>query len=332
MVGIGRNVVRRREFIAGVGSVLTWPSAIRAQQPATPKVGFLFVGVAEKSIFLADAFRRGLTENGYVEGKNLVIEYRWADRYDQLPSLAADLVNRGVAVLFASPLSGGLAAKNATRSIPIVFESGGDPVDFGLVDSLNRPGGNITGISELTQKLVPKRLELLREALPRATAFSMLVNPMARSTASTTSEAADAARTVGVKLHFHNAKDNDEIVRAFAEYAALGTNGLLINPGPLFLNERESILGLATRYSAPVIYFDRIFAVSGGLMSYGASLADLLRQAGAYVARILKGEKPADLPVQQPTKFELVINLKAAKQLALSIPPTLLARADEVIE
>ena len=333
IAGIGRDVVRRREFIAGVGFAVTWPPlAIRAQQSATTTVGFLFVGVAEKSIFLADAFRRGLTENGYIEGKNLVIEYRWADRYDQLPSLAADLVNRRVTVLFAAPLSGGLAAKNATKSIPIVFESGGDPVDFGLVDSLSRPGGNITGISELTQKLVPKRLGLFREVLPRATVLSMLVNPMARSTAAATAEAADAARAAGVELHFHNAKDRDEIAHAFAQYAALGANGILINPDPVFLSEREFILELATRHSVPVMYFDRVFTVSGGLMSYGASLAELFRQSGVYVGRILKGEKPADLPVQQPTKFELVINLNTAKQLGLSIPPMLLARADEVIE
>ena len=324
--------MRRREFIAGVGSALAWPSAIKAQQPTTPTVGFLNVGIAEKSMFYADALRRGLTETGYIDGKNLTIEYRWAERYDQLPSLAADLVDRGVTVLFASPLSAGLAAKKVTRSIPIVFCSGGDPVDFGLVDSLNRPGGNITGISQLTQKLVPKRFELLREVVPRATAFSMLVNPTARATASAIGDAKAAAQAVGVKLHFHSAKDKEEIAHAFAEYVELGANALLINPDPLFLDERELILGLATRRSVPTIYFDRIFVAAGGLMSYGASLAELFRLAGVYVGRILKGEKPADLPVQQPTNFELVINLKAAKELALSIPATLLASATEVIE
>jgi putative ABC transport system substrate-binding protein len=286
----------------------------------------------ERSVFAVDAFRRGLAETGYVEGKNLKIEYRWAQRYDQLPSLADDLVNRGVAVLFATPLSGGLAAKNATRSIPIVSSSGGDPVDFGLVDSLSRPGGNVTGISQMTQKLVPKRLELLREALPWATVFSMLVNPAARSTASAIAEAKGAAQAVGIELHFQSAKDKDEIDHAFAAYAELGANGLLVNPDPLFFNERELVLELTTRRRVPAMYFDRIFAASGGLMSYGASIADIFRQAGVYVGRILKGEKPADLPVQQPTKFEFVINLKTAKQLALSIPSTLLASADEVIQ
>jgi putative tryptophan/tyrosine transport system substrate-binding protein len=199
------------------------------------------------------------------------------------------------------------------------------------VDSLNKPGGNVTGISQLTQGLVPKRLALLREVLPRARVFSMLVNP-ARSTASTIAEARDAAQTVGVELHFQSAKDQDEIDRAFAEYAELGAEGLLINPDPLFVNERELILRLAARRSVAAIYFDRIFVASGGLMSYGASLTDIARQAGVYVGRILKGEKPADLPVLEPTKFELVINLKAAKELGLGIPATLLASADELIE
>jgi putative tryptophan/tyrosine transport system substrate-binding protein len=324
--------MRRREFIAGVGSTLAWPSAIKAKQATIPTVGFLVVGSAKAQVDVADAFRGGLAENGYIEGKNLALEYRWADRYDQLPSLAADLVYQDVTVIFASPLSAGLAAKTVTRSIPIVFLSGGDPVDFGLVDSLNRPGGNVTGISQLTQKLVPKRLDLLREVLPRATVFSMLVNPLGRTTASTSSEAADAAHTAGVELHFHNAKDKEEIVRAFAEYVAVGASGLLINPDPLFVTERDLILDLAKRHRVPVIYFDRVFVMSGGLMSYGANLAELFRQSGVYVSRILKGEKPADLPVQQPTKFELVINQKAARELALSIPATLLASADEVIE
>jgi putative ABC transport system substrate-binding protein len=235
--------MRRREFIAGA-TALAWHSAAKAQQPAAPTIGFLSLGANETSAFLND-FRRGLTESGYVEGKNLTIEYRWAERYDQMPSLAADLVNRGVAVLFAQPLSGGLAAKNATTSIPIVFSSGGDPVDFGLVNSLNKPGGNITGISQLTQGLVPKRLELLREALPRARVFSMLLNPAARSTVAAIAEARGAAQTVGVELHFQSAKDKDEIDRAFAAYAELGANGLLINPDPLFVNERELILRLA---------------------------------------------------------------------------------------
>jgi putative ABC transport system substrate-binding protein len=324
--------MRRREFIAGVGSALAWPSAIKAQQPTIPTVGYLFFGIAGKSVFRVDAFRRGLAETGYIEGKNLAIEYRWADRYDQLPSLAADLANRGVAVLYASPTSAGLAAKNATRSIPIVFVSGSDPVDFGLVDSLNRPGGNITGISQLTQKLVPKRLELLREVVPRATVFSMLVNPMARPTASTIAEAKAAAQAVGVEVHFLSAKDKDEIAHAFAEHVELGAKALLINPDGLFIDERELIVGLAAQRSVPTIYFDRIFATSGGLMSYGASLADLYRQAGVYVGRILKGEKPANLPVLQPTKYELIINLKTAKALGIDVPSTLLARADEVIE
>jgi putative tryptophan/tyrosine transport system substrate-binding protein len=321
--------MRRRKFIAGL-ITLAWQSVADAQQTAGPAVGYLSFGAAETSPFLTD-FRRGLAESGYIEGKNLTIEYRWAQRFDQLPSLAADLVNRGVAVLFALTLSGGLAAKNATRSIPIVCLSGGDPVNFGLVDSLNKPGGNVTGISELNQGLVPKRLELLREALPGAKVFSMLINP-ARSATSTIPEARDAARRVGVELHFQSAKDKDEIDHAFAEYAELGAQGLLINPDPLFVNERELILGLAMRRRVAAIYFDRIFAASGGLMSYGASLADIYRQAGVYVGRILKGEKPANLPVLQPTKFELVINLKAAKELGLGIPATLLASADEVIE
>ena len=324
--------MRRREFIAGAGSALVWPSAIQAQQQV-PTVGFLHVGTPESSGHLAEAFRLGLAEKGYVERKNLTVEYRWADRYDQLPLLAADLVNRGVAALFAFPLSGGLAAKNATRSIPILFVSGGDPVDSGLVDSLNRPGGNITGISELTQKLVPKGFELLREILPGALIFSMLINPTGgRVAARARAEATAAAQAIGAELHFLEAKDRDEIPGAFGENVALRAKGLLINPDPLFLKERDLILEFAREHRVPVMHFERIFAVSGGLMSYGASVPELFRQAGVYVGRILNGEKPADLPVQQPTKFELVINLKAAKELALTIPATLLASADEVIE
>ena len=321
--------MKRREFIAGLVANLTLPAAMQA---ATPVVGFLYVGREDRSAIFAEAFRRGLEEAGYINDKNLTIEYRWANRYDQLPLLAEDLVNRKVNVLFATPLSAGFAAKRATTTIPIVFLTGGDPVDAGLVDSLSSPGGNATGVSELTQKLVPKRLEFLRELLPQAKVFAMLVNPAARSTGPATAEAAAAAEAVGLKLHFAGANNKEEIARAFTALSERAAEGLLINPDPLFLDERDLILDLASRQRVPTVYFDRVFSASGGLMSYGPSLSELFRLAGVYVGRVLKGARPADLPVQQPTKFELVINLSTAKQLALTVPATLLARANEVVE
>ena len=325
----------RREFITLLGgAAVTWPLTARAQQPAMPVIGFLHSGAAVQWRYVVEAFRGGLSNEGYVEGQNIAIQFRWAeDQYDRLPGLAADLVRSDVAVLVAA---GGpvvaLAAKAATETVPIVFTAVTDPVKSGLVASLNRPGGNATGTAGLTTELDAKRLELLREMVPSADVVGVLINPNRPGVEAQTRDLTAAAQTIGQRCVIVSAGNAPELVIAFQALARDRVGALLITADPLFNSKREEIIGLASRHTIPAIFQWRDFAAAGGLASYGPRLTDTYRQAGLYTGRILKGEKPADLPVVQPTKFELVINLKTAKALGLEIPPTLLARADEVIE
>jgi ABC-type uncharacterized transport system substrate-binding protein len=324
---------RRKAIILFGSASLAWPLTARAQQPAMPMVGFLNAGSASMATPFVAAFNRGLAETGYIDRKNVAIEYRWANgQYDQMPALVADLVNRQVAVLVVGTLTAGFTAKAATKTIPIVFSSGTDPVDAGLVESLNHPGGNLTGIASITQQIVPKRLQYLREVIPGATMFGMLINPDARATAPSSAAALAAAQTLGVQIHFLSTKSDDELQQAFTTLTQLRADALLVTPDPFFDVRRDQLIALAARHAVPAIYSDRPFAVAGGLMSYGPDRPDISRQMGLYTGRILKGEKPANLPVQQPTKFEFVINLKTAKALGLTVPTTLLTTADEVIE
>ena len=326
--------MRRREFIKVVaGSVVVWPLAAHAQPAAMPIVGVLDSSSANEYAPFLVAFREGLHEAGFIEGRDVAIEYRWADgRYDRLPSLAAELVRVPVAVLVATGITAAAAAKAATSTVPIVFNTGGDPVRFGLVASLNKPGGNITGVASLGKVLVAKRFELLRELVPKANAVAFLVNPNNAVAALDTSDAQAAAATLGYQLIIVKGGSAGDIDAAFATIAEQRAGGLLQQLDPFLQSRREQLVGLAARYALPAIYERRDFATAGGLMSYGTSLRDALRLVGRYAGRLLKGEKPANLPVQQPTKFELVINLKTANALRLTVPPTLLTRADEVIE
>jgi putative ABC transport system substrate-binding protein len=327
--------MRRRDFIASLGAVVVaWPECTRAQQPM-PVIGFLGVFSPAEATPLVDAFRRGLDEAGYVEGRNVAIEYRWAEkRYDRLPTLAADLVGHPVRVIAAT--GGGVsarAAKAATAMIPIVFVAGDlDPVSSGLVSSLNRPGGNITGIAPSTSVLGPKRLEMLHEMVPGSSLIGMLLNPNYADAETQLREAQEAALTLGIKLMILKASSEAELDIAFANFGKQQTGALLVANDAVFLSRREQLAALAARYAIPAIYSYREYVVSGGLMSYAPSLADSYRQAGVYTGKILKGAEPAELPVMQPTKFELVINLKTAKALGLTIPQIILARTDEVIE
>jgi putative ABC transport system substrate-binding protein len=326
--------MKRREFITLLGGAATWPLAARAQQPAMPVVGFLYPGAPEANANLVAAFRKGLSETGYVEGQNVAIEYRWADnQYDRLPAMAADLVRRQVAVIAAAAsTAAAVAAKAATKTIPIVFSGGGDPVQTGLVASLNRPGGNVTGISSMNVELGAKRLGILHELLPSATRFAVLVNPNSPLTEPFVADVRAAAGAIGRSIEVLTASTNREIDAAFANLVQKRAEALVILPDPLFINRRVQLATLAVRHALPAIYPFREDAEAGGLMSYGSSLGYAFHQAGIYTGRILKGEKPADLPISRATKFEFVINLQTAKLLGLDIRPSLLAIADEVIE
>jgi putative ABC transport system substrate-binding protein len=324
--------VNRRELMLLLGGAMTAARGLRAQHKSMPVIGYL--GGASPGPFapFVAAFHQGLNEAGYVEGQNLAIEYRWAEgRYDRLPALAADLVDRKVDVIATSggPVPA-RAAKNATSAIPIVFVAG-DPVEQGLVASLARPGGNLTGFSVMATEVWPKRLELLSELIPRTRVIGLLVNPGTVPNR-LIQEVQEAARTKGLQLHTLNAGTDAELETAFASLVQLQVGGLVVGTDPFFNSRREELVVLAARQAVPAIYEWREFTAAGGLISYGSSLSGSYRQAGAYVGRILKGEKPADLPVQQPTTFELVVNLNTAKALGLAVPPSILARADEVIE
>jgi putative ABC transport system substrate-binding protein len=326
--------MRRRDFIAGLGVAAVLRGAAHAQQPAMPIVGCLSGGTSEGFAGLMAAFRQGLGEAGFVGGKNIAIEYRWAEegQYDRLPALAADLVSRNAAVIFANPIPAALAAKGATSTIPIVFAIGSDPVESGLVASMNRPGGNITGVSFLSVALSAKRLELIRGLVPKAATLALLINPKNPNADAQSDEIKKAAATFGLQLNTYNVGSVGEFEGVFAKVVQQGTDALLVSADPFFISQRDQLVSLAARHAVPAIYAVREFVQAGGLLSYGASFADGYRQAGAYAGRILKGERPADLPVIQPTAYELVINLKTAKALGLELPPTLLATADEVIE
>jgi putative ABC transport system substrate-binding protein len=326
--------MRRRKFIALVGGVVSaWPLAARAQNSTLPVVGYLYVGVPGTSN--SSAFAKGMSELGFIVGRNVAVEYRWAENQNErLPLLAAELVRREVSVIVAAGGSVAVAAaKAATQRIPIVFSVGDDPVKAGLVASFNRPGGNVTGISFINAQLTAKRIGLLHELLPAATRFALLVNPdNQRAAEAVVADAKAAASAIGRQIEIVSAKTNREIDAAFISIAQRRAEALLVGPSPLFSSRRAQLATLATRHALPTVHFTREFVEVGGLMSYGSSIADANRLAGIYVGRILKGEKPADLPVQQATKFEFVINLQTARALGLTVPPTLLANADEVIE
>ena len=325
--------MRRREFIAGVGSAAVWPLVARAQQGAMPVIGFLSGVSSGPFAQRLAAFHQGLNETGTVEGRNVAIEYRWAeDQYDRLPALVTDLVSRKVAVIVAYTDAAAFAAKAATRTIPIVFISGSDPVGGGIVPSLNRPGEGITGVSWFGVDLVPKQLALLHELVPNAAVIALLVDLNAPNAASYVSRVRAAAPTLQLQLIVLDARTASDIDTAFAGLVQKRASALVVGAGAFLVSRRDQIVALAARFGIPASYSVRTFPAVGGLMSYGAPLSDIYRQLGLYAGRILRGEKPADLPVLQPTKFELVINLKTAKALGLTIPETLLATADEVIQ
>ena len=330
--------MRRREFIAGLGGAAVWPLAARAQQREVPVIGFLGPGGSPSAGNLVAgnlvaAFRLGLRETGYVEGRNVEIEYRFAEgQYDRLPALAAELVQRRVAVLVAGGAPTATAAKAATTTIPVVFSAGVDPVAMGLVASLNRPGGNVTGVTNLSIELGPKRLELLREVVPTATSAAFLINPTDATAETQSRDMLAAARTFGLQIQVLHASNERDFDTVFATIVRLRTGGLIISNDAFFTNRSGQLAALAISHAVPAIFHFREFVEAGGLMSYGSSNPDTFRIAGSYTGRILKGERPADLPVLQSTKVELFINLKTAKALGLTVPQSILLRADEVIE
>jgi putative tryptophan/tyrosine transport system substrate-binding protein len=326
--------MRRREFITLLGgAAAAWPLAARAQQPAMPVVGFLGSTSPDLYAHLVRAYRQGLSEAGYDEGRNVAIDFRWAEsQYERLPALATELVDRRVTVIAAGALPAAVTAKAATTTIPIVFSIGVDPVAFGLVASLNRPGGNVTGVTNLNLELGPKQLEVLRELLPAATVMAALVNPTNPNADSHTSDLQTAARKLGIQLQILHASSERDFETVFTSLVQARASGLVIGADAFLLSRSKQLGALSTRHAVPAIYQFREFVEAGGLLSYGSSITDSYRQLGVYTGRILNGEKPADLPVQQSTKVGLIINLKTAKLLGLEVPPTLLARADEVIE
>jgi putative tryptophan/tyrosine transport system substrate-binding protein len=329
--------MRRRKFSILLGGALTasnaWRFAARAQQKATPVIGYLGAGALGPSAVNVAAFRQGLSDSGYVEGQNLTVVYRWAEgRVDRMPAFAADFIGRKVDVIVATADPAAHATKNATSTIPIVFIAGGDPVRQGLVASLARPDGNLTGVSFFVLALHPKRFELLRELVPQAGDVALLMNPRVPNLEDIVRETQAAARVQGMNLHILNASTESEIDAAFAALAQRPADALFVASDPHFFNRREQIVTLVARYAVPAMYDLREFVAAGGLISYGTSFPAVFRQIGIYTGKILKGAKPADLPVLQPTTFELVINLKTAKALGLAIAPSLLARADQIIE
>jgi putative ABC transport system substrate-binding protein len=326
--------MKRRDVLTLLGGAIALPFAAHAQQPAKPVIGFLSGRSSGESRVVVDAFRKGLGEAGFVEGQNVAIDFQWADgQYDQLPSQAAEFVRRQVAVIVAvGAVQAIRAAETATSTIPIVFNTGDDPVRLGLVASLSRPGGNATGASPVSQALEAKRLDMVHALAPKGTVIAMLVNPNNPAAELQSKEVQAAARTLGRELHVLSAGTASEIDGAFAKLAQSGAGALMVSGDPFFNSRREQIVALATFQKIPAIFHAREFAAAGGLMSYGPSIEDGYHQVGIYTGQILKGEKPADLPVIQPTKFNLVINLKTAKTLNIDVPLTLLALADEVIE
>jgi putative ABC transport system substrate-binding protein len=326
--------MRRREFVQLLGgAAVALPFAARAQQKAIPVIGYLSGRSLADTASLVAAFRQGLSDTGYVEGQNLAIEYRWAEgHYDRFPALTADLIARKVDLVVVVATPAALTVKNATSTIPIVFSFSGDPVAAGLVASLARPGGNLTGVSFLSDELTPKRLELLSELVPQASVFALLVNPNYALTERMIRDMQEAARAKGVQLPILKASTESEIDAAFASLAQLKAGALVVQGDPFFNSRRHQLAALASRHAIPAIYQFREAAVAGGLISYGTEFAAALHLVGIYAGKILNGTKPADLPVQQPTKFELVVNLKTATALGLNIPQSILARADEVIE
>jgi ABC-type uncharacterized transport system substrate-binding protein len=327
--------MRRREFIAllGAAAAATWPLPADAQQPAMPVIGFVSSGSPGPYQHLVAGFLLGLKETGYVDGQNVLIEYRWAEgRYDRLPEMVADLIRRPVNVIAASTTPAALAAEASKTAIPIIFDTAGDPIRLGLVSSLNRPGRNITGVTQLSSELVAKRLGLLRDLIPKATAIGLLVNPADPRTKTQIKDMQEAARSLGLQIHVVDASSDRELNTAFTRLAELRVDALIVGTGEFFNTRAEQLAAWAAQQGLPTIYQAREFVTLGGLVSYGASRTDAYRQTGIYVGRVLKGEKPADLPVLQSTKFELVINLKTAKALGLSIPSGVMAIADEVID
>jgi putative tryptophan/tyrosine transport system substrate-binding protein len=315
------------------GAAAAWPLAARAQQAGVPVVGFLHPGVPERSTSFVDAFRKGLSETGHVEGRNVAIEYRWAqNNNDRLSELTADLVRRRVAVIAALTAAAALPAKAATTTIPVVFTTAGDPVESGLVTSLNRPGGNVTGYSVMSQQLAGKRLGVLHELMPHATRFALLVNPNSPNVQAETADARAAAATIGRELQIFTASTNAEIDSAFANLVQRRVEAVIVSSQTLFLERRAQLLMLSARHALPTMFSARENVEAGALIGYGPDVLDQYRQAGLYVGRILKGEKPADLPVMRPTKFELVINLQTAKLFGIEVPQTLLVTADELIK